>query len=248
MKYKYSSCHLSEIFLSANLTDIDIAYVNKLFDATHKIHRGDALFNPGDKFKSIFTIRSGLIKSSFLSDDGFEQVTGFHMTGEILGLDGIAANSHICNAVAVEDSDVYEISFSKLVDLSHEMKNLQHVINRILSSEIIRHQNEIMILGRMNAEERVAVFLIDLSNRLHARGYSKYELVLKMRREEIASYLGMKNETLSRIISKMINEGVIDANRRNIKILNMELLHSAGKRCAKSEVIKTTSKQEVDHA
>jgi len=245
MQCKCSPYHLSEIFLQANLNEIDKALVNKLFDVVHKVHRGEKLFTSGDNFKSIFTVRSGFFKSSFLSSDGFEQITGFHMTGEMLGLDGIATNHHTCIAVALEDSSVYEIKFSKLLELTLQIKGLQHNINKILSSEIIRHQNEIMILGRMHTEERLAVFLMDLSARLHARGYSKHELILKMKREDIAGFLGMKNETLSRALSKMMHEGIIDVDRNSIKIVNMELLHSAGKKNMKSEFLNSMSKREM---
>ena len=235
MNVQYASSSLSELFLQAELSESEIKHINTVFNVTRKIKRGDYLFNSGDKFKDIFTIRAGLFKTSFLSSNGYEQVTGFGMRGEILGLDGIATSHHSCIAIALEDSEVYVIDFNTLLDLSLQIKNLQRNITRRLSSEIVRHHKELMVLGSMLADERVAVFLLDLSTRLHARGYSKSEFILKMNREEIASLLGMKHETLTRTLSKFTSEGIIDVQLRTVKIFNFNKLRSIVKEHVKPE-------------
>jgi len=189
-----------------------------------RLKQGEHLFSSGEGFTSLYAIRTGFFKTYVLAENGKEQVTGFQMAGEIVGLDGIVSDMHSCNAVALEDADVCVMPFATVEALSREFPALQRHVHKILSREIVRENGVMMLLGNMRAEERIAAFLINLVQRLHARGFSEKELVLRMTREEIGSYLGMKLETVSRTFSKFSDEKFIEVNQRHIKILESEAL------------------------
>ncbi|MCX7163470.1 MAG: helix-turn-helix domain-containing protein, partial [Rhodocyclales bacterium] len=152
------------------------------------------------------------------------QVTGFQMAGEILGMDGISTEVHACNAVALEDSEVCLIPFTELENLSSEIRTLQHHLHKVMSREIVRDHGVMMLLGTMRAEERLAAFLLNLSQRFTARGYSPAEFHLRMTREEIGSYLGLKLETVSRAFSRFQDEGLISVQQKHIRILDIRRL------------------------
>jgi len=177
------------------------------------------LFENGETFTSLYAIRTGFFKTSIASEDGREQVTGFQMAGEIIGLDGIVNDHHTCNAVALEDAEVCVMPFEHIEDLSREFPILQKHVHKIMSREIVRENGMMMLLGNMSAEERLANFLVNLIQRLYARGQSQSEFILRMSREEIGSYLGLKLETVSRTFSKYSEEGIIEVKQRHIKIL-----------------------------
>jgi CRP/FNR family transcriptional regulator len=189
-----------------------------------RIKRGEALFSAGERFSSLFAIRLGFFKTRVTTPDGRDQVTGFQMTGEIIGLDGIVTDQHTCDAVALEDAEVCVMPFAQLEELSREFTSMQHHVHKIMSREIVRDQGVMMMLGSMRAEERLAAFLLNLVQRLHARGFSQSELVLRMTREEIGSYLGLKLETVSRTFSKFVNDGIIEVKQRYVMIKNIEAL------------------------
>jgi CRP/FNR family transcriptional regulator len=158
------------------------------------------------------------------SEDGRDQVTGFQMAGELLGLDGIGSERHNCNAVALEDSQLCVIPYDQLEALSREFGELQRQFHKIMSREIVRDHGVMLLLGSMRAEERLAAFLLNLVQRLHARGFSQSELVLRMTREEIGSYLGLKLETVSRTFSKFVEEGIVEVKQRHVRIVNADAL------------------------
>jgi len=182
------------------------------------------LFENGETFTSLYAIRTGFFKTSIASEDGREQVTGFQMAGEIIGLDGIVNDHHTCNAVALEDAEVCVMPFEHIEDLSREFPILQKHVHKIMSREIVRENGMMMLLGNMSAEERLANFLVNLIQRLYARGQSQSEFILRMSREEIGSYLGLKLETVSRTFSKYSEEGIIEVKQRHIKILKPDAL------------------------
>ena len=206
------------------LSTHELDKIDQLVAVRRKIKRGDFLFQSGTPFKSIFAIRTGFFKTSVTTDDGRDQVSGFQMAGEIIGLDGIMNDRHACDAIALEDSEVCVMPFDRIEQISLEVKSLQHHVHKIMSREIVRENSVILLLGSMKAEERLAAFLLNLVQRLHARGFSQYELVLRMTREEIGSFLGLKLETVSRAFSKFADEGIVEVKQRNLKILNAEAL------------------------
>ncbi len=198
--------------------------LDEVVEKRRRIKQGELLFSNGETFTSLYAIRTGFFKTCVTSEDGREQVTGFQMAGEIIGMDGIVSDHHNCNAVALEDAEVCVMPFASVEDLSRELPGLQRHVHKIMSREIVRENGVMMLLGNMRAEERLAAFLLNLVQRLHARGLSQSELVLRMTREEIGSYLGLKLETVSRAFSKFSEEGVIEVKQRHVKIIAPEAL------------------------
>ena len=162
----------------------------------------------------------GFFKTDILLEDGRDQVTGFQMAGEILGMDGIGTEVHTCNSIALEDSEICVIPFAQLERLSRQVQALQRHFHKVMSREIVRDHGVMMLLGTMRAEERLAAFLLNLSQRFTARGYSPQEFHLRMTREEIGSYLGLKLETVSRAFSRFQDEGLISVHQKHIHILD----------------------------
>ncbi|MBP9931716.1 MAG: helix-turn-helix domain-containing protein, partial [Rhodoferax sp.] len=198
--------------------------VDDLVASRRRVKRGTSLFRNGDPFTNLYAIRTGFFKTCVTSEDGRDQVTGFQMAGEVIGLDGIVNDRHTCDAVALEDADVCLLPFERIEELSTEIPGLQRHVHKIMSREIVREHGVMLLLGSMRAEERLAAFLLNLVQRLHARGFSQSELVLRMTREEIGSYLGLKLETVSRTFSKFVEEGIVEVRQRHVRIVNSDAL------------------------
>ena len=222
IKVACSSCNLRELCLPMGLNPEEMDKLDRVISTRKRIKRGQSLFNVGDKFTSLYAVRSGFFKTCVTTADGRDQVTGFQMTGEIIGMDGIVSDHHSCDAIALEDAEVCIMPFDQVEELSREFTTLQHHVHKILSREIVRDHGVMLLLGSMRAEERLAAFLLNLVQRLHARGFSQSEFVLRMTREEIGSYLGMKLETVSRTFSKFVEDGIIDVKQRYVHIKNVE--------------------------
>lgn len=224
IKVACSSCNLKELCLPLGLNAQEIDKLDHVVSSRKRIKRGTALFSAGEKFTSLYAVRSGFFKTRITTADGRDQVTGFQMTGEIIGLDGIVNDQHTCDAVALEDAEVCVMPFDQIEALSREFTTLQHHVHKIMSREIVRDHSVMLLLGSMRAEERLAAFLLNLVQRLHARGFSQSELVLRMTREEIGSYLGMKLETVSRTFSKFVDDGIVEVKQRYVHIKDTEAL------------------------
>ncbi|MCA0175348.1 MAG: helix-turn-helix domain-containing protein [Proteobacteria bacterium] len=215
-----SNCNLRELCLPVGASPDGLDRLDELVATRRRVARGEALFRAGMPFESLYAVRTGFFKTCISSADGRDQVPGFHMAGEVLGLDGIGQDVHTCDAVALEDSQVCVIHYRQFQELSREFTELQHQFHRIMSREIVRDHGVMLLLGSMRAEERLAAFLHNLTQRLHARGFSASSLVLRMTREDIGSYLGLKLETVSRTFSKFQEEGLLEVNKREIRILD----------------------------
>ena len=224
IKVACSNCNLRELCMPMGLSEHDLERLDDLVTTRRKVKRGTTLFSNGDKFTSLYAIRTGFFKTCLASEDGRDQVTGFQMAGEIIGLDGIVNDQHSCDAVALEDAEVCVMPFDRIEEISREVTALQHHVHKIMSREIVREHGVMLLLGSMRAEERLAAFLLNLVQRLHSRGFSQTELVLRMTREEIGSYLGLKLETVSRTFSKFVDDGIVEVKQRHVKILNIEAL------------------------
>ena len=226
IKVACSNCNLRELCMPVGLNKEELARVDTLVDLRRKVKKGGALFHNGEKFTSLYAIRTGFFKTCVATEDGREQVTGFQMAGEIIGLDGIVNELHTCDAIALEDAEVCVLPFDRIEEISREINSLQRHVHKIMSREIVREHGVMLLLGSMRAEERLAAFLLNLVQRLHARGFSQSELVLRMTREEIGSYLGLKLETVSRTFSKFVEEGTVEVKQRHVRILNAEALQN----------------------
>ena len=221
LKTACSACNLRELCLPCGLSSEELARLDDLIALRRRVRRGDSLYRAGESFSAIYAIRSGFFKTDVVFSDGRDQVTGFQMAGELLGLDGIGTETHTCNAICLEDSEVCVIPFSRLEGLSREIQALQTHFHRVMSREIVRDHQVMMLLGTMRAEERLAAFLLNLSQRFVARGFSPAEFYLRMTREEIGSYLGLKLETVSRAFSRFQDGGLISVQQKHIRILDI---------------------------
>jgi CRP/FNR family transcriptional regulator len=222
-----STCHLRDLCLPCGLTGSDMQRLDGLMFGRRKVAAGQALYHAGERFQYIYAVRSGTFKSSLAHLDGREQVSGFHMAGELMGLDGLAHGKLASTSTALEDSEVCAIPYAHLMELAAGNAGLQHVVGRLMSREIVREHSLMLLLGSMNAEERLAAFLLNLSQRLKARGFSAHEFHLRMSRAEIGSYLGMKLETVSRTFSAFQQQGLLDVDKRHIRITDPDGLTEA---------------------
>ena len=220
IKTACSQCNLRELCLPFGLDPREVNQLDELVGSRRKIKRQQHLYRSGEAFEAIYAIRAGSFKTDVILEDGRDQVTGFQMTGEVLGLDGISSERHSCNAIALEDSEVCVIPFGRLEELSRQVESLQHQFHKIMSREIVRDHGVMMLLGSMRAEERLAAFLLNMSQRFTARGFSPSEFHLRMTRDEIGSYLGLKLETVSRAFSRFQEEGLVAVQQKHIRILD----------------------------
>jgi len=217
-------CHLNPLCLPSGLSLDEQKRLSELVIHHRRINRGETLFTAGESFSAIYVVHAGFFKTEVLFPDGRSQVTGFQMAAEMLGLDGIGTDHHTCNASALEDSDVCVIPFQRMTSLLREIGPLQSHFHKLMSREIVRDHRVMMLLGTMRAEERVAAFLINLSKRFTTRGFSPSEFNLRMTREEIGSYLGLKLETVSRAFSRFQENGLVAVQQRKINIIDIDAL------------------------
>jgi len=219
-----STCSMRAICMPPDLTQDELAKLDTVICSTRAVKRGDTLYRAGDTFQSIYAVRAGSFKTVVMHRDGREHVTGFQIAGDALGLDGVCARRHNTDAIALEDSVVCIIPFAQLEAMCREIRPMHHHIYQLMSSEIVRESSQMMLLGTMTAEQRVATFLLNLSKRFKARGFSAAEFHLRMTREEIGCYLGMKLETVSRMFSKFQREKLLRANGKTVHIVDAEKL------------------------
>lgn len=221
LKSVCSNCHLRELCLPCGMEYTDVERLDSMMFSRRRVKAGTSLYREGDRFQYIYAVRSGTFKTSLELTDGGEQVSGFYLGGELMGLDGVAHGKHASSATALEDADVCAIPYAHLSELSAAYPGMQNVVSRLMSREIVREHSLMMLLGSMNAEERLAAFLLNLSQRLKARGYSPIEFHLRMSRAEIGSYLGMKLETVSRTFSAFQQQRLLEVDKRHIRITDM---------------------------
>ena len=222
-----STCHLRELCLPSGMTGVEVERLDSLMFQRQRIKAGQVLYAQGDPFQFIYAVRAGTLKSSLTVADGREQVSSFHIAGEQLGLDGVAQGRHGTTATALEDTEVCAIPYAHVAQLTVAGSGHEHLISRLMSREIVREHSLMMLLGSMNAVERLATFLLNLAGRLKARGYSASEFHLRMTRAEIGSHLGMKIETVSRTFSIFQKQRLLQVDKRHIRILDLDGLTSA---------------------
>lgn len=220
LKESCTACSLYELCLPFGMRLDDVELLDKI--TTHrKCRRGERLYHGGEPFQSLYVIRSGFFKVFDLDTEGQEKIVGFYMPGEILGMEAINKGRFHYNAVAMEDCTVCETPFGDLEKLSHTIPALAHQFHKLMSREIMQEHEHILLLGTMKAPQRVAAFLLNLSRRFAARGYSPTHFYLRMTREEIGNYLGLTLETISRLFAKFHEEGLISVHSRDIEIRSL---------------------------
>lgn len=215
-----AACSMHQLCLPMGLGEADMEKLDKIIGRRRKVARDSHLYRVGDPFANLYAIRLGHFKTQQVHPSGNQQITGFQMAGELLGMDAIGTERHHCNAVALEDSEVCEIPFSRLESLFAEMPPLLHHFHRMMSQEITREQSVMLLLGNMRAEQRFAAFLVNLASRYSARGYSSTSFQLRMTREEIGNYLGLTIESISRLLSKFKKHGWLKVSNRELELID----------------------------
>lgn len=199
---------------------MQVESVEDLVTRRRIVHRGDSLFQAGDLFESLYAVYGGFLKSTVSTDVGRKQVTGFYMVGDLLGWDGINSGRHMFNVSALEDTEVRVFPFQGLEDAASAMPNLWAHLYRSMSREIVRDHEVMLLLGSMRAEERLASFLLNLSQRFKDCGCPHSSFVLRMTRAEIGSFLGLTLETVSRAFSHFVRDGLIQLDNRHVRIVS----------------------------
>jgi CRP/FNR family transcriptional regulator len=215
-----SNCNLRELCLPMGMSRGEIEQLDSLVAMRRRVARGESLFRSGDEFTSLYAVRLGFLKSVVLSAEGREQVTGFHMAGELVGMDGIGSGKHACSTIALEDTEVCSIPYQRIEEVAANVPALRGHFHRVMSREIVREHGVMLLLGSMSAEERLAAFLLNLSQRFEARGYARNEFVLRMTRAEIGSFVGLKLETVSRLLSRFAHDGLLEVNQKHVRIVD----------------------------
>lgn len=216
-----AKCNLRETCLFGGAPAEDLERLENIVYARRRIRRGEPLFRAGDPFSSIYAIRRGSFKTSIVDRSGREQITGFFINGELLGLEGLGSGRCEVSATALEDSEICAMPHSLIEDTAREVPSMQRRLHSVLAREIMRGQGTMLLLGSMCAEERLAAFLLNLAMRFQRRGNSSSQFALSMSRDEIGSYLGLKMETVSRLFSKFRQSGLIAVRRRQVSIIDI---------------------------
>lgn len=224
IKVACSNCSLATLCLPYGLDAPDIERLESIIKRNKPIQRGHILFSPGDRFRSLYVIKTGSVKTYAQTASGDEHVVGFHLPGELLGLDAIQEDRHGCFAKALETTALCELPFDKLEQLSTAIPSLQHQMLRLLSKEVSDEANMISLLNNSTAEERLASFLVSLSGRFQRRGFSPTDFFLAMSRQDIGSYLGLALETVSRLFTRFQEQGILEVDRKHVKIRDLDRL------------------------
>ena len=220
------NCSLAALCLPMGLTADDVERLDGIVKRARPLHRGDYVFRNGERFHSLYVVKTGSVKTYAPSPEGGEHVLGFHLPGELVGLDAIEKEVHACSAKVLETSAICEVPFSSLEELSNTIPSLQHQLYRLLSKEIGHDTEMLLLLGKKNAEERLAAFLLSISKRLRKRGLSPTDFYLSMSRYEIGNYLGLAVETVSRLFTRFQDDGLLKVDRKHIELRDPQALEA----------------------
>jgi CRP/FNR family transcriptional regulator len=230
-----SNCSLSSLCLPVSLNMTEMDRLDDIIDKSRPLKKGEHLFHQGEGFTSVYAIRAGSVKSYTLTNEGEEQITGFYFPGELVGLSGFDHQEYPISVKILETTTVCEIPFDNLDNLCGQLPELRRQVMRTMSKEIREDQQMMLLLSKKNAEERIATFLLKLSQRFKARGYSESNFRLSMSRNEIGNYLGLAVETVSRIFTRFQKNGLLEVDGKEIRLLDMDELMIASGECVGEE-------------
>lgn len=225
-KISCGHCSLAELCLPAGLNQAEIEQLNRIIRRRRPVPRGDYVFQVGDPSQSLYAVHSGCMKTCVPSADGHEQILGFHLPGELVGLDALENENHVCGAVALETVHVCELPLAQLETMCHRLPGLPHRLLRLIGREVTARHAMLLLLGKRSAQERLATFLLSLAARFRQRGFSEKEFRLSMPRDDIANYLGLARETVSRLLSRFQTDGLLSVQRRRVCIHDMGRLQT----------------------
>jgi CRP/FNR family transcriptional regulator len=224
-----AQCGVYRLCLPLGLHQADMTLLESIVRRKEIYKRGQRLFRPGDRFDFIYAIRSGSVKTCVCTPDGRVQITGFHIAGELLGLSALDSGRYSCEARALETTSVCKVEAERLGELAQSIPSIQYQMLKIMSGHIRQDEELMLLLGRRNAEERLAEYLIGLSRRFAARNYSPTQFHLSMSRGDIGNYLGIAEETVCRILTRFQNAGLIATNRRHVRLIDLRELEAVAR-------------------
>lgn len=224
LKASCQQCSLSNLCLPLAVSEGDLDRLEDVIQQGRIYNRGEYVFEQSTPFRSCFAVRSGAIKTSIVTENGDEQVTGFFLPGELIGLDSMSTKSYACSAKALERTSVCELPLEHLDDLTHKLPGLQHHFFHLMSQEIQSSHQLALMLSKRTAEERIASLLLSLSSRFARRKLSPTQFSLPMARNDIANFLGLAVETVSRVFTRFQNQGLIRARGREVELLDLQAL------------------------
>jgi CRP/FNR family transcriptional regulator len=224
VKLACRNCSLSQLCLPVAVKESEIELLDRLVRRRRPMSPGESIFRRGETFRNFYVVRSGSVKSYTVLEDGSGRVTGFHLPGELVGLDGIANGRHLCAAVTLETTSLCEISFENFEQFWKRAPGLPRQMLRVMSGALNNDQILLVQLGRKSAEERLAAFLLGLSVRMGRRGFSSRQFRLSMSRADIGSHLGLAEETISRLFTRFAELEILQVYRKNIHISSLERL------------------------
>lgn len=224
-------CSLIKLCLPMGLEEGDLNKLDSIIQRRRGLEKSDYLYRIGEPFSCVYAIRTGSLKTYTTNQDGLEQIISFHLPGELIGMEAISGEVHTCSAQALESTSVCEIPFDRLETLSTQIPGLQHHLFTLMSEEMQHDHCHLSILAKSNVESRLANFLVELSTRFSDRGFSATEFNLSMSRNDIANVLGMAVETISRLFTQLQEQGILNVERKSIKILNLDALQALSNKC-----------------
>lgn len=213
-----SQCSLGDLCLPVGMSPDDMVQLEDIVEISKAFQDGETAFKEGAPFETIFAVKSGMFKTISIDEDGNESVLGFHLPGELIGLDAIYPEKHVSSAVSVGTSSVCVMSYEQLTGLASQLPTLQHQLLRLLSKEVNISQS---MASDQSADQKLAAFILGLSTRYKQRGYSGTQFNLAMPRRDIANHLGMAAETISRILKRFQEHGLVSIQRRELIIDDM---------------------------
>ena len=231
LKLSCGQCNLRELCFPYGMAEQELSKLDAIVEKRRPLHKGDYLYRENDHAATIFAVRAGSVKTMVESPNGEEQIVGFHLAGELVGLDGFRDDKHTCSCIALETSSVCELPITHLEELCQQMPELQKQIRRIMGKEVASDHAMLLMLGKLSAEEKLASFLLSFSRRMEERHWKADDFVLSMPRQDIANYLGLAVETVSRLFAHYHEEGIIEVDRRRIHIKQMQRLRQIVGEC-----------------
>ena len=238
VKASCQRCSLRQLCLPQELDNKDVEKLDTLIKRHDPLQSGEYLFRQADQYKSLYVVRSGSFKTQHLHRNGTESILGFHLPGEIMGLTGLGRGEYHTSAIALERATACELPLERLPELAKLLPSLNQQLYKLMSHRISEDQ-ELILVHHRRAQERVASFILSLSQRLKRRGFSETNLILSMTRYDIANFLGLRLETVSRTLARLEKEGVLNIDRRNIQILDKNRIYKLSS-AGRDEVPNTT--------
>ena len=231
LKLGCGQCNMRELCFPHGMGEEELERLDAVVEHRRPLHKGDYLYHDGDPATAIYAVRSGSLKTIVESPNGDEQIVGFHMPGELVGLDGFRDDTHSCACISLETSSVCELPIKELEELCLQLPGIQAQMRRIIGKEVNNDHSMLLMLGKMSAEEKVASFLLSISRRMEERHWKANDFVLSMPRQDIANYLGLAVETVSRLFAHYQEEGTIEVDRRRVHIKDLIRLRQVVGEC-----------------